>query len=148
MAAQLAEIDDEEYGVKRINRNSNLDSFFGGMMAKITFSIAQLTGLEFFYQKNESDEFIVPTVISSYSGISNGDGLMCINFRSDRARQIMSALGNPSFKQFNVSNRPKWEKIISMTKYSDEHNRFVSHLFSTEPIKNTLGSWVHKWIEK
>ena len=53
MAAQLAEIDDEEYGVKRINRNSNLDSFFGGMMAKITFSIAQHTGLEFFYQKNE-----------------------------------------------------------------------------------------------
>jgi 2,3-bisphosphoglycerate-independent phosphoglycerate mutase len=56
----------------------------------------------------------------------------------------MSALGNPSFKQFNVSNRPKWEKIISMTKYSDEHNKFVSHLFSNEPIKNTLGSWVSK----
>ena len=53
MAAQLAEIDDEEYGVKRINRDSNLDSFFGGMMAKITFSIAQFTGLDFFYQKND-----------------------------------------------------------------------------------------------
>ena len=53
MAAQLAEIDDEEYGVKRINRDSNIDSFFGGMMAKITFSIAQFTGLDFFYQKND-----------------------------------------------------------------------------------------------
>jgi protease-4 len=53
LAAQLAEIDDDEFGVKRINRDSNLDSFFGGMMAKVTFSITQLTGLEFFYQKNE-----------------------------------------------------------------------------------------------
>jgi len=53
MAAQLAEIDDEEYGVKRIKRDSNIDSFFGGMMAKITFSIAQFTGLDFFYQKND-----------------------------------------------------------------------------------------------
>ena len=53
LAAQLSEIDDEEYGVKRINRDSNLDSFFGGMIAKITFSIAHLTGLDFFYQKND-----------------------------------------------------------------------------------------------
>jgi len=53
LAAQLAEIGDEEYGVKRINRDSNLDSFFGVMMAKITFSIAHLTGLDFFYQKND-----------------------------------------------------------------------------------------------
>ena len=53
LAAQLAENDDEEYGVKRINRDSNLDSFFGVMMAKITFSIAHLTGLDFFYQKND-----------------------------------------------------------------------------------------------
>tara|TARA_B100001250_G_scaffold413999_1_gene450153 strand:- start:301 stop:2142 length:1842 start_codon:yes stop_codon:yes gene_type:complete len=53
LAAQLSEIDDEEYGVKRINRDSNLDSFFGGMIAKITFLIAHLTGLDFFYQKND-----------------------------------------------------------------------------------------------
>ena len=66
MAAQLAEIDDEEYGVKRINRNSNLDSFFAGMMAKITFSIAQLTGLEFFYQKNE----LINEIERSFDGLS------------------------------------------------------------------------------
>jgi len=96
------------------------------------------------YKKNESDEFITPTIISSYTGASDGDGLVCINFRSDRVRQIMSALGDPSFEEFNISKRSKWEKIISMTKYSDEHNNFVSHLFSNEPIKNTLGAWVSK----
>jgi protease-4 len=52
LAAQLAEIDEEEYGVKRINRDSNLDSFFAGMMAKISVSITKITGLDTLFKKN------------------------------------------------------------------------------------------------
>ena len=53
LAAELAEIDEELLGVKRINRDSDLDSFFAGMMAKITSSIIKITGLDFLYKKNE-----------------------------------------------------------------------------------------------
>ena len=53
LAAELAEIDEELMGVKRINRDSDLDSFFAGMMAKITSSIIKITGLDFLYKKNE-----------------------------------------------------------------------------------------------
>ena len=53
LAAELAEIDEELLGVKRINRDSDLDSFFAGMMAKITSSIIKFTGLDFIYKKNE-----------------------------------------------------------------------------------------------
>ena len=53
LAAELAEIDEELLGVKRINRESVLDSFFAGMMAKITSSIIKITGLDFLYKKNE-----------------------------------------------------------------------------------------------
>ena len=52
MAAELAEINDEELGVKRINRDTNIDSFFAGMMANISLSIIKITGLDFFYKKN------------------------------------------------------------------------------------------------
>ena len=143
--ARVATLMGRYFAMDRDNRWDRIECAYKAIISgKGEKSETALNAIRDSYQKNESDEFIVPTVISSYTGISNGDGLMCINFRSDRARQIMSALGNPSFKQFNVSNRPKWEKIISMTKYSDEHNRFVSHLFSNEPIKNTLGSWVSK----
>ena len=53
LAAELAEIDEELLGVKRINRDSDLDSFFAGMMAKITSSVIKITGLDFLYKKNE-----------------------------------------------------------------------------------------------
>ena len=53
LAAELAEIDEELLGVKRINRDSDLDSFFAGMIAKITSSIIKITGLDFLYKKNE-----------------------------------------------------------------------------------------------
>ena len=53
LAAELAEIDEELMGVKRINRDSDLDSFFAGMMAKISSSIIKITGLDFLYKKNE-----------------------------------------------------------------------------------------------
>ena len=53
LAAELAEIDEELMGVKRINRDSDLDSFFAGMMTKITSSIIKITGLDFLYKKNE-----------------------------------------------------------------------------------------------
>ena len=53
LAAELAEIDEELLGVKRINRDSDLDTFFAGMMAKITSSIIKITGLDFLYKKNE-----------------------------------------------------------------------------------------------
>ena len=53
LAAELAEIDEELMGVKRINRDSDLDSFFAGMMAKITSSVIKITGLDFLYKKNE-----------------------------------------------------------------------------------------------
>ena len=53
LAAELAEIDEELIGVKHINRDSDLDSFFAGMMTKITSSIIKITGLDFLYKKNE-----------------------------------------------------------------------------------------------
>jgi 2,3-bisphosphoglycerate-independent phosphoglycerate mutase len=50
------------------------------------------------YAKGEMDEFVAPTVISDYQGAKDGDGYFCLNFRSDRAREIMAALAEPAFK--------------------------------------------------
>ena len=40
------------------------------------------------YARGETDEFIAPTVIGDYTGARGGDGLFCLNFRADRAREI------------------------------------------------------------
>lgn len=54
-----------------------------------------LEALEHAYAKNETDEFMTPAVLHDGTGkISNGDVVICFNFRSDRMRQIVRMLNN------------------------------------------------------
>ena len=55
------------------------------------------------YKSNLTDEFIPATIINGYQGVKDGDGIFCLNFRSDRAREILSAIGDPSFSHFQLA---------------------------------------------
>lgn len=96
------------------------------------------------HARGETDEFIQPTVISGYSGARGGDGVFCLNFRSDRAREIMAAIGAPAFKGFDTGHRPDWAALLGMVEYSDAHNAFMATAFPKRVILNTLGEWVAK----
>ncbi len=52
--------------------------------------------------QGETDEFLAPTVIDGYHGARDGDGLFCLNFRADRAREILAAIGDPGFGAFDT----------------------------------------------
>jgi len=60
--------------------------------------------LEEAYKNNETDEFISPTIIGDYKGFEDGDSLIMINFRADRVRELLTALLDPKFKEFNIIN--------------------------------------------
>lgn len=94
------------------------------------------------YARDESDEFIAPTIIGGYGGVKAGDGLFCLNFRSDRAREILAALVAPSFSGFDRGQAPTWAAILGMVEYSDAHNAFMSTAYPKRAITNTLGAWV------
>lgn len=96
------------------------------------------------YDRSESDEFIQPTVIGDYAGMQDGDGIFCLNFRADRAREILAALGDPTFDAFDVGNRPKLAARLGMVNYSDAHDSYMTTLFPKEQITNTLAEWVAK----
>ena len=51
-------------------------------------------------RKKQFDEFIVPAVIGDYRGITDGDGVLCFNFRADRVREILGAMLDPDFSGF------------------------------------------------
>ncbi len=91
--------------------------------------------------RDESDEFIQPTVIGDYEGMREGDGFFCLNFRADRAREILSALGAPDFDGFDTGDRPKL-KMLGMVDYSEAHDRFMTTVFPKKSVPNTLGHWV------
>jgi 2,3-bisphosphoglycerate-independent phosphoglycerate mutase len=94
------------------------------------------------YAKGETDEFLAPTVIGGYAGARDGDGLFCLNFRADRAREILAAIGQPGFDAFDVGARPRWSALLGMVEYSDAHSAFMATAFPKRVIVNTLGEWV------
>jgi 2,3-bisphosphoglycerate-independent phosphoglycerate mutase len=96
------------------------------------------------YAKGETDEFLAPTVIGDYAGAKDGDGFFCLNFRSDRAREILAALADPAFDGFVTGPRPKWAALMGMVEYSTAHNGYMQTAYPKRSISNTLGEWVAK----
>ncbi len=93
------------------------------------------------YDAGKSDEFVAPSVVAGYSGLKPGDGLFMLNFRADRAREILSALGDPAFDAFAVPGRPPIT-LLGMVDYSELHNEYMSIAYPKQKIVNTLGAWV------
>ena len=96
------------------------------------------------YADEVIDEFILPTVIGDYAGVADGDGFFCMNFRADRAREILRAIGEPEFAEFDTGPRPALSALLGMVEYSDDHNAYMTTCFPKREIVNTLGDWVSK----
>lgn len=103
-----------------------------------------LAAVERSYAKEEMDEFIAPTVIGGYNGARDGDGYFCLNFRADRAREILAALADPAFDGFARAVLPKWSALLGMVEYSTAHNAYMATAYPKRDIVNTLGEWVAK----
>ena len=89
-----------------------------------------------------TDEFIEPAVIAGYAGARDGDGFFCLNFRADRAREIMSALAEPGFDAYDPGPRPHWAAVMGMADYSTRHDAFMRAMFPKRAVENGLGAWV------
>ena len=98
--------------------------------------------LERAYTGGTGDEFLPATVMDGYGGAKDGDGFFCLNFRADRAREIMAAIAAPGFDAFDAGARPKWAGVLGMASYSDDHTRYMSTMYPRAHIVNTLGDWV------
>ncbi|WP_170582711.1 2,3-bisphosphoglycerate-independent phosphoglycerate mutase [Ruegeria arenilitoris] len=96
------------------------------------------------YDRGETDEFIAPTVLPGYDGVRDGDGFFCLNFRADRAREILRAIAEPDFAEFDTGPRPQLSALLGMVEYSDGHNAYMTTVFPKREIVNTLGEWVAK----
>lgn len=99
------------------------------------------------YQKQVSDEFIMPVVITeqgeAVATVQNGDAVIFFNFRADRARQITRALAIEHFEGFQrPAQHPGDLLFICMTEYDEEFALPIA--FPPVNIKNTLGEVISK----
>jgi 2,3-bisphosphoglycerate-independent phosphoglycerate mutase len=69
------------------------------------------------YDRGEGDEFIRPTVVAGYPGMEDGDAVVHMNFRADRARQLTQALALDAFDAFDRGHRASGLMAATLTEY-------------------------------
>jgi 2,3-bisphosphoglycerate-independent phosphoglycerate mutase len=97
------------------------------------------------YARGESDEFVKCTVIRQAGDpattIEDGDCIVYMNFRSDRARQMTDALLNPEFSGFQRARLPALSYYFTLTQY-DQNQTKALPIFAPFSVPNTFGEYV------
>jgi 2,3-bisphosphoglycerate-independent phosphoglycerate mutase len=91
------------------------------------------------YAGGANDEFVLPCAIGDYAGVKDGDALLFANFRPDRAREISTALLDPSFDGFPRARSPRFSSAAGLTQYSKPLSKLMKSLFPPQDVSETIG---------
>jgi 2,3-bisphosphoglycerate-independent phosphoglycerate mutase len=71
------------------------------------------------YERDETDEFITPSLVGEEACIRSGDSVLGLNFRPDRMREITRALAAPDFDEFDREGAEPVKRYTMMTEYEE-----------------------------
>jgi 2,3-bisphosphoglycerate-independent phosphoglycerate mutase len=95
------------------------------------------------YNRDETDEFITPTAIvnsgTAVAPMKDGDSVICFNYRADRMRQILRALTQTDFAEFDRGTVPKLT-VVTMTHY--DRTLAIPAAFEPQSMANIVGAVV------
>ncbi|QFT58440.1 2,3-bisphosphoglycerate-independent phosphoglycerate mutase [Sulfitobacter sp. THAF37] len=141
--ARIGTVTGRYYAMDRDNRWDRVQSAFDAItQGKAARADSPQAAVEAAYENGTDDEFIPATIIGDYAGAADGDGFFCLNFRADRAREIMAALADPQFDSFDATARPRWAACMGMAQYSEAHAAYMTTMYKKPELPNTLGAWV------
>lgn len=95
-------------------------------------------------REGETDEFITPYALGAYDGMEDGDGLFVLNFRADRAREIVAAIADPDFDGFDRPAPVALSARLGMVSYSDAIDAYMDTAFAKPDIPDTLAECVSR----
>lgn len=102
-----------------------------------------ITALMNAYDREETDEFVQATAISINGQpirLEDGDALVFMNFRADRARQLSRSVIQSDFDGFDRPRQPALSRFITLTEYASDI--LAPCVFAPESIHNSLGEYV------
>lgn len=145
---RLASIVGRYYAMDRDNRWERVESAYNLMVCaegQHTYN----TGVEALlaaYDRDENDEFVAASLIqpdaAPASTINDGDTVIFMNFRADRARQMTRAFVDADFAGFEKKQSPELSAFVMMTEYAADINAPIA--FAPEKLHNVLGEWLAK----
>ncbi len=102
------------------------------------FEPSAIAALSAAYVREENDEFVKPTVIGHGAPMKEGDVVVFMNFRADRARELTTALTDASFTGFE-RHMPKLASFVTLSSYGDAYAA-LPVAFRNDAIVNDLGA--------
>jgi len=97
-------------------------------------------GLEAAYARGENDEFVQATVIGEPATMQDGDAVVFMNFRADRAREITRALTEEKFDGFARARFPRLANFTSLSSYGEDFH--LPCAYTTDTIHNGIGEYL------
>jgi 2,3-bisphosphoglycerate-independent phosphoglycerate mutase len=94
--------------------------------------------MEKHYENKVTDEFINPSIIDRKSNISDNDGVVLVNFRSDRVKEILDCFTQKDFKEFKVEKFNNLKIVSLFNVYKG-----VSYAYDLPELKNTFGEYIN-----
>jgi len=105
-----------------------------------------LSALESAYERNENDEFVSASAILNSAGeaieVNDGDALIFMNFRADRARQFSRCFTETNFTNFTRKKVPAISDFVMLTQYAADID--ANCAFAPNALNNVLGEWLAK----
>ena len=145
--AHIASIIGRFYAMDRDNRWERVKLAYDLLVNQIGEQTNNVKAtIEQAYANGITDEFIKPIVCQNESGkaydpIKEGDVVISFNFRTDRAREITSALTQKDMHEYNMNKLPLY--YVTMTTY-DESFQNVKVVFEKDNLRNTLGEIIEQ----
>ncbi|MGY2234893.1 2,3-bisphosphoglycerate-independent phosphoglycerate mutase [Pseudomonas gingeri] len=99
-------------------------------------------GLQAAYERGESDEFVKATSIGEKVRVEDGDAVVFMNFRADRARELTRVFVEDDFKDFERARQPKLAGFIMLTQYAASIP--APSAFAPGSLENVLGDYLAK----
>ena len=140
--ARIATVSGRYYAMDRDKRWSRIKKSYDAMVHSIGEKSEDIIDkIQSYYDKNITDEFILPTVCvdennNPIAKIKNGDGVICFNFRTDRCREITSVLSQKDHDKFDMHKLDI--HYTTMTNYDNSY-KDVNVIFDKKNLKSTLG---------
>lgn len=130
------------YAMDRDNRWERVEKAYAAMVyGEGEQADCPLCAMQNSYDKEVTDEFVVPTVIKGAEPISEGDSVIFYNFRPDRAREITRTLVDPDFTGFERKKGFFPLTYVCMTQY-DATMPNVDVAYKPESLVNTFGEYI------
>ncbi|HEY6985575.1 MAG TPA: 2,3-bisphosphoglycerate-independent phosphoglycerate mutase [Rhodanobacteraceae bacterium] len=97
--------------------------------------------LDLAYARGENDEFVKPTVVGNGARVADGDAVVFMNFRADRARELSHAFVDAEFSGFPRTRGIALSAFVSLTDY-EKGLAVTAIAYEAQSMQNSLGEYL------